>query len=77
MRCASNDVGLYDAVNTAFLIRSANVTERSEHLVSCFHKFNGDSCPLFKVDSLTRFEHQMGIFSLLTGPPPFSSLNLQ
>jgi hypothetical protein len=62
MRWASNDVDLCDAVNTASLIRSANVTERSEHLVSCF---NGDSCSLFKVDSLTRFEHQMGIFSLL------------
>jgi hypothetical protein len=37
MRWASNNDNLYDAVNTAFLIRSANVTE---HLVSCF---NGDS----------------------------------
>jgi len=52
MRWASNNVGLYDAVNTAFLIRSANV---AEYLISCF---NGDT-------KLTRFEHQMGIFSLL------------
>ena len=39
---ASNNVGFYDAVNTAFLIRSTNV---AEHLTSCF---NGDSCSLFK-----------------------------
>ena len=40
-----SNVGLYDAVNTAFLIRSANVTE---HLISCF---NGDSRSLFKTDT--------------------------
>jgi hypothetical protein len=44
MRWASNNVGLYDAVNTAhaFLIRSANV---AEHMTSCS---NGDSCSLDK-----------------------------